>query len=488
MVRIATMAKNQKNGAKSGKKKCFTLIRLSEIVNAKCRLEAASFGIDFRAVRNRLQASGLNLKNIYGEDGLCHEIPKSYRLKRIYVGPSFGVSFLSSSDIIGVRGEADKYVSRKLTTRLSSILVQKWDVMISRSGTIGNVALAGNRFAGSALSEDAMRARTEKPEMAGYVSAFLRSRYGRPQLIGSSYGSVVTHIEPEHLGRILIPDLHPMSVVKIGRWMMEATEQRDEANNLLDEANRVLHERLGLKSVNSLPSGEGEVHYRRLHASELAGRFEGSYHAPVVRSMESELNKSEVEMMRIDDPIMSEKIIAVTKFRKRIYVSSGGIPMMSSKQIFQVDPVDVKRLARGAHEKDLPEITLRENMLVITCSGTIGRVHIVPKYMEGWTANQHALRVVPAGCMNPGYLYAWLASDYGYKLLTRNAYGSVILEIDKEMLGSIPVPMPSLAIRNEIGEFVLRANALRDEAWRLERRAIEEIESIIEKGKEGVVA
>ncbi|MFH0814897.1 MAG: restriction endonuclease subunit S, partial [Candidatus Falkowbacteria bacterium] len=153
---------------------------------------------------------------------------------------------------------------------------------------------------------------------------------------------------------------------------------------------------------------------------------------------------------------------------------------MSSKQVFQVDPIDVKRLARGAHTKDLPEISLRENMLVITCSGTIGRVHIVPRYMDGWTANQHALRVIPTEEVNPGYLYAWLASDYGYRLLTRYSYGSVILEIDRWMLGAVPVPLPDIAVRNEIGDLVLRANNLRDEAWHLERKAISEIEEIVE--------
>ena len=51
-------------------------------------------------------------------------------------------------------------------------------------------------------------------------------------------------------------------------------------------------------------------------------------------------------------------------------------------------------------------------------------------------------RILAAETMNPGYLYAWLASEYGTALIKRNSYGSVILEIDKEMLGSLPVPLP----------------------------------------------
>jgi type I restriction enzyme S subunit len=65
--------------------------------------------------------------------------------------------------------------------------------------------------------------------------------------------------------------------------------------------------------------------------------------------------------------------------------------------------------------------------------------------------------------MNPGYLYTWLASDYGYCLMTRHAYGSVILEFDREMLASVPILLPETSIRDEIGNLVLKANQLRDE-------------------------
>jgi type I restriction enzyme S subunit len=84
--------------------------------------------------------------------------------------------------------------------------------------------------------------------------------------------------------------------------------------------------------------------------------------------------------------------------------------------------------------------------------------------------------------MSPGYIYAWLSSDYGQRLVKRYSYGSVILEIDKEMLESVPIPIPSADIRGKIGDLVLRANELRDQAWRIERDAIQELESLIEGG------
>ncbi len=47
------------------------------------------------------------------------------------------------------------------------------------------------------------------------------------------------------------------------------------------------------------------------------------------------------------------------------------------------------------------------------------------------------------------------------------------------MLASVPIPLPELSIRDEIGNLVLKANQLRDEAWRKEQDAIARLENWI---------
>ncbi|MEB3125059.1 MAG: restriction endonuclease subunit S [Synechococcales bacterium] len=448
-------------------------------MNAGVRLEASAFSIEAHNAVTALKNSGLQLIPLYGERGLCQEAHNAFRFKRVWVEPEYGEAFLSSSEIISLRPRIIGYLSRKLTQNLEKLLIKKWDILISCSGTIGNIALASDIFTGKALSQDAIRLRADEPDMAGYISAFLRSRYGRPQVIGATYGSVIPHIEPKHLERILIPDLPPIRRIAIGQLMCKAGELRDEANQLLDEADRLLHERLNLPYLKDIaPTGNASA-IAKIKASQLMGRLEGSFHDPVAIAAEKQLSELSVQVTRVGDSKVTKEIRPITKFRKRTYVEKGGIPLLSSKQLFQIDPIDVKGLAKGAHTKDLPEIQLQENMIAVTCSGTIGRVQIIPAYMAKWTANQHATRFLAAEGMNAGYLYAWLASDYGYCLITRNSYGSVILEVDKEMFSSVPIPLPEPKIRDEIGNLVLKANQLRDEAWRNEQDAITRLESWI---------
>ena len=437
------------------------------------RIEAGAFGIDRRNAVAAVRAGGA--APLYGPGGLAHEAHNAFRFARVYVEPEHGVPFLSSSDIIALRPEPTNYLSRTKTDRLDELIVEPWDVLISRSGTVGNVGLAGEWIAGKAASEDVIRVRLAEPEAAGFVAGFLRSHYGRVQLTGASYGSVVTHIEPHHLEGVWVPAFDEAVRRDLGGRMRRATEARDEANRLLDAADRVLHERLGL---GPLPPETGASESHAVRASALVGRFEASFHNARAVAAERAVRALPVETATVGDGRVSEEVRAITRFRKRVYVEEGGVPMLNSKQLFQIDPINRKSIAKGATRPDiLDEIRLAEGMICVSCSGTIGRVQIVPGYMAGWTASQDATRIIGR---DPGYLYAWLASGYGRALVTRHTYGSVIQHIDLDQLASVPVPLPPPAARDAVGGLVLRANALRDEAWALEQDAIAETEARVE--------
>ena len=65
----------------------------------------------------------------------------------------------------------------------------------------------------------------------------------------------------------------------------------------------------------------------------------------------------------------------------------------------------------------------------------------VLKYYDGWSASQHIIRIIPSKKINAGYLYAWLASDYGHELIKRYSYGSVVDEITDDQVAEIPIPL-----------------------------------------------
>src|SRR5690242_19649849 len=87
-----------------------TSVALSEVwADGHLRLEASSFGIELRQIRNLLRASGLPLSALAGPDGLCADPATPIRSKRVYVDRAHGVPFLSSSDIIELRPDPDHF-------------------------------------------------------------------------------------------------------------------------------------------------------------------------------------------------------------------------------------------------------------------------------------------------------------------------------------------------------------------------------------------
>jgi type I restriction enzyme S subunit len=151
---------------------------------------------------------------------------------------------------------------------------------------------------------------------------------------------------------------------------------------------------------------------------------------------------------------------------------------MGGKQIFELDPSNKKYLSLVHHRKRIKkQLELRENMTLITCSGTIGKVTLVPKHWDHWAASQHIIRVVPSANEIAGYLSIFLASDYGRHLITRYAYGSVVDEIDDNHVSQIPFPfLKDATAQAEINRLALQSNDLRYQAYQLEQEAMRVME------------
>ncbi len=458
-----------------------TTVSLKEVVTQGTRFDASAYDIESRNTLTTIESCGLCVLPLFGSKGLCKEAHNAFRFRRVFASEQ-GLPFLTSADIIKMRLDYRRHLSRSQTPRVRELLLQKWDVLISCSGTIGNVALAGPAVEGFAASQDIIRLRATNSDIAGYVAAFLRSRYGRGLIANATYGSVITHIEPDHLSRIPIPVPRPHLMNVVGTQMREAVLLRERANRLLDDAEAALYDVLGFERLDTR-----HMRSTTIRARELNGRFDARYHEPVAIAALRDLETCRYPISTIGDGAVCTEIRQVTRFRKRVYVERGGIPLLTTRQLFQYDPVKISHLAKGAHEKDLKEIALAPNMVTVNCSGrlgrvqagTLGRVQIIPRYMSEWTTSQHALRLVAAPDLNAGYLYAWLASAHGLRVITRHAYGSVVVHINRHMMAEVPIPLPTREKRNMIGDLVLLANRLRDEAWRREQTAIRQVEALI---------
>ena len=450
-------------------------VNVQEVIDSGFRLKAGTYGIEARQVRKDLERCGWNIVRL---ETFIRNAFYGGRSKRIYVNKNNkdAVGFLGSSEMLSIQPKPVKFLLKG--DRTDKFALKKGQILLSRSGTIGNVSYVNSTLENYFVSEHAIRIICEK--YSGYVYTFLKSQSGRTLVKSNMFGAVISQLEPEHLNHIPIPNPPPILKQEIHDLIEESFKLRDESNELMDAAQILLKTTLQFPSIEVLQERAEQfdkiasVLNYVVSSSEVIDRLDGSYYVPVVKAIEQHIAKTAREVAKVGNIRISEDVILPGRF-KRVYVEEGyGAPFIGGKQIFELDPSNKKYLSLTQHgDRIKSELTLHENMILITCSGTIGKVAIVPKHWEGWTANQHIIRVVPPNDEIAGYLYAWLSSDYAYPLITRYIHGAVIDEINDVQVSEISLPLlQNEDIQRQINETVLEANRKRTEAYHLEQKAL----------------
>ena len=399
------------------------------------------------------------------------------RFKRVYVSKQHGENFFLPSQLNELSPEATKFLATKMTQEIDRLKVRENTLLITRSGTIGNCTITTKTLAGGIFSDDVIRLTLAQEHSLGYIYTYLTSQHGRAILQSSNYGAVIQHIEPAHLLSLPIPDAPEIIKARIHQIVTESFRLRDESNDLIKQARRSLQDALKLPAIEDMappPNGGYGLVSFSVKASDLNQRLEANYHNLLAQAVTAHLLSYAAQVLKLGDTALTKDIILPGRF-KRVYVGEKqGVPFIGGKEILELDPRGEKYLSLKHHGKRIAEqLTLHENMILLTCSGTIGKVNIVPKHWEGWAGSQHMLRAVPASASWAGYLYVWLSSEWALPLIRRHTYGAVVFEIDQHQLAKVPVPL--LADENqmrEINAIVLRANELRYLAFEKEQEAL----------------
>lgn len=454
----------------------FCTVTLSDVISRGKRLEASVFDVEAKHARAAVEHGKYPVKMVGGANGLA----SSYvcgRFKRIWVEKS-DLPIFQPSSITDIYPTPDGYISHKTQTNIDALRVHAGQVLMTCSGTIGKLSYVSKTLNNQIFSHDLLRINSNDPSDAGYIYAYLKSATGNKILLTNSYGAVITHIEPEHLATVPIPDAPEVIKKHINDLIVKSYALRDESNALIDEATELLVNELQLPDISSfdvaLYKKKASVDTFSVKLSETAGRIDASFHVPIVDAIVEHMKRYSAEVTTVGDKRISKDIILPGRF-KRVYVEEGyGRVFIGGKQILELDPTNKKYLSLVHHgDRISKQLELHENMTLITCSGTIGRVTLVGKHWENWTANQHIIRVVPASKDIAGYLSIFLASEYGYPLITHYTYGSVVDEIDDTHVSSIPFPLlKNSEIQRHINALALEASEKRYEAYKLEQQAL----------------
>jgi len=153
------------------------------------------------------------------------------------------------------------------------------------------------------------------------------------------------------------------------------------------------------------------------------------------------------------------------------------------KREFLEDPNECRYLASAEIASFEPEITyitnsqadalrlrVKKGWILITGFGTIGSIRIADSIIDGYAVANNVTRAIVKEKYR-GFIAAFLASEYGNKLLNDYAAGAVVKYIEAPQISKIPVPVINESIISAIGTKYLKAVTCREQSYILLQKA-----------------
>lgn len=147
---------------------------------------------------------------------------------------------------------------------------------------------------------------------------------------------------------------------------------------------------------------------------------------------------------------------------KRNYVTpehKNSIGFIGSSEMLDIYPKPVKYIVNDERVQDLH---IKKGTVLLSRSGTIGKVTFCNKTLSKFLVSEHAIRLECEA--NSGYIYAFMKTDIGKRLICSNIYGAVIQQIEPEHLSMVPIPDAPKEIKEKIHNLIVQSFDLRDES------------------------
>ena len=440
------------------------------------RLDAGVYSPEAISIQNHIRSSKRKFSNLSSIADVFGFGP----FKRTYIEDAeFGIPLLSSSEIMELEPKP-KFMAKADNLKWTQYQIQQRWILISCSGTIGNIAIAPKKWDGWGVSQDAIRVLPQKGHL-GLIYSFLRLPWMKDLIVGKKSGSVIDHIYEDDLKRMEVPIPSEYCIDELESKINEALNLREESDDLLLQANSLIHAINGLpelrkerttwfdpdRNIESVLISSSEVFHNNHSGSEY--RLDAHFYNPLAQLAIRNIKQSKCAVKTIDD--VTERVFMSNRFKRNYVDEKYGVPFLSGKNIIQIRPTDLKHLSKS-ETNGLEEYFLEKKWTLITCSGTIGRTCFVWNNYENYSATQHIIRVVPnEEVIDPGYLYAFLSSQYGKQQVLKYIHGSVIDEVTDKQIKKVLIPLPSKTEQKVIGDLVRTAYEKRAEAIRLEDEA-----------------
>jgi Type I restriction modification DNA specificity domain len=159
-----------------------------------------------------------------------------------------------------------------------------------------------------------------------------------------------------------------------------------------------------------------------------------------------------------------------------------GVPYLNATDLMSYFalgiPAQVRYLSYASDVKMDPLI-VRKGMILLSCSGTIGRVFDVPDELDGWAGTHDLVRIIPHDAKMKGFLRAYLTSEFAQIQILSHTHGGQIDHVTGEQVASCLIPELSANAIKEISQFADKSDRMRSDGLRIMRDALDKLSKVL---------
>lgn len=136
----------------------------------------------------------------------------------------------------------------------------------------------------------------------------------------------------------------------------------------------------------------------------------------------------------------------------RKYFTGTAITQLNSDNVKYLDI----RKANKQTLKHLDALTIYHGYILVSDSGTLGRVTYALKQHNGHVATNNLIRIIIDDEYLRGYVFQFLKSEIGQSLMLKTAYGTNQEHLEPDVISEIPIPIPQDKKKlNKVGKNVI---------------------------------
>lgn len=411
-------------------------------------------------------------------DYYCYDIFTSGRTKRVYTGPEYGYPFLSNADVVSANPfQSCKYSSKKYGFDPNAVLKEGM-ILTGRVGAIGQTAFvpAFIEKAKAMGSDNIIRIVVKPSYKNGFIYAYLASRIGNLAFWKLATGGVQPFITDVMVGKLPIPAFPKSFQAEVDDLIQESARLREEANDMLEEAQNKL-----IEFCDQPFSKSNGIKYNSIKISNIRKSLNTRFDPPIYINdgvdWMAHIKKETVLLGDIDIKTWYPGIF------KRIYVKKG-LPYIKGSSVFNINPFRSCDHLSSSRTPMLDELWLTDGLLLITCAGAVGLVKMITKEYEdkGAIGSPDIIRLTSNDSLfTTEYLFTYLQLPAVYDYIQSLKYGSVIERFDIANVETIPVVKPTIGLSEEITVLIKEYKQCMYQAFNAEEKAIKMVEDEIEK-------